>query len=370
MLVGDYLFVSKARYGAKLPETPISFPLSHHTLPLVKAPSFLTWQKLDYYRLPGWADVELADPVVFNYPLGDTVITQDEVTSWYQYMRQIAYQRAGSKEAYMADTDKFLDFARENLLRNPNIDVVIRPKDKKENYVKRCVGMPGQTLQIKDGQLTLDGEPLRDVPGLQHDYTVTTTSGITKKIRDRLKEQYDVNYSNINGEGKHYSMLLTEEQRILLSQDDLIDSMHVDWQPKGLQWGNVLPIFPNDPSYDWSIDNFGPLLIPKKGLSIELNTKNLPLYRRAIEAYEEMPISVRGNDIFINGEKATSYTFKLDYYWMMGDNRHRSQDSRYFGFVPEDHVVGRPSFVWLSLDKELSLTQGKIRFSRMFKGVD
>lgn len=144
----------------------------------------------------------------------------------------------------------------------------------------------------------------------------------------------------------------------------------MDWDPKQLEWNRVWSVFPNDPRYDWSRDNFGPVLLPAKGMSIALTPDNLPLYERAIRVYEGNDLRLKGGKIFINGEEANSYTFKMDYYWMMGDNRHNSLDSRYWGFVPEDHIVGRPSFVWLSLDQELGWTDGKIRWSRMFRGVD
>jgi signal peptidase I len=369
MLVGDYLFVSKARYGAKLPETPLSFPLVHHTLPILNIPSYLDWQNLDYYRLPGWSNVELTDAVVFNYPLGDTVIVEDEVTSWYQYIRQIGLQAAGSHENYLADTKKYDDFARKNLLNNPRATISVRPKDKKENYVKRCVGLPGNTLEIVNGQLTIDGAPLRDIPGLQFTYTVRTNAGITKAVQDKWKNDFGINYSDLRGSGMNVEITLNEQQAADLSTQGIIDTIYIAWDSKGLAWAPVWSVFPSDPQYDWSRDNFGPLLIPAKGMKIDLNTKNLPLYLRAIRSYESNEVYVKDGKIFINGEVADSYTFKLDYYWMMGDNRHNSLDSRYWGFVPEDHVVGRPSFVWLSLDKELS-GFSKIRWSRMFKGVD
>lgn len=371
MLVGDYLFVSKARYGAKIPETPISFPLAHHTLPILNTPSYLDWQKLDYHRLPGWADVELGDPVVFNYPLGDTVITQDEVTSWYQYKRNFGYQMAGSQEKFMEAPEKYMTAASKRMQRDDRFSIVVRPKDKKENYVKRCVGLPGQTLEILDGQLTLDGKAMREIPGLQHAYQVYTNTNITKAIQDRMKEEVGLNYSDLRKISDHYEIVMTDSQYAQMKEMDFVDSLHVNWEPAQSSFDRgVWALFPNHPNYSWSVDNFGPLTIPAKGMSIDLNLTNLPLYRRAIEAYEGNELKVVNGKIMINGQESSSYTFTLDYYWMMGDNRHRSQDSRYFGFVPEDHVVGRPSFVWLSLDQELGWFDGKVRFGRMFKGVD
>ncbi|NND95102.1 MAG: S26 family signal peptidase [Flavobacteriales bacterium] len=373
MLVGDYLFVSKARYGAKIPETPISFPLTHHTLPILNINSYLDWQKLDYHRLPGWSDVELGDPVVFNYPLGDTVVVEDEVTSWYQFKRNFGFRQARNPQEYTANYSKYDKGAAKLMLRDKRFTVKVRPKDKKENYVKRCVGLPGQVLEIKQGLLTLDGEPLRDIPGLQHDYLIYSNTTITNVMRDRLKDEYGINYSDFRpGAAQPYIVSLTDEQASKMSALNYVDTMYKDIRKKELMWnpGGVWAIFPNHPDFNWSRDNFGPLTIPAKGLTLEIHSENLPIYRRVIEVYEENEVRVKDGKIFINGEESDSYTFKLDYFWMMGDNRHRSQDSRFFGFVPEDHVVGRPSFVWLSLDQELGFFEGKLRWKRMFKGVD
>jgi signal peptidase I len=370
MLVGDYLFVSKARYGAKLPETPLSFPLTHHTFPVLGIPSFLEWQKLGYHRLPGWAEVELADPVVFNYPLGDTVVVQNEVRSWYQYKRDAAMQMAKTPEEFKKNPNKYLNDAGAYLMRSPQFDITIRPKDKKENYVKRCVGMPGTTLEITDGTLTIDGKELDPIPGLQHAYIVFTNKVVTKTMQNELKEDIGLNIKDIvDGRGKAYVMILTDEQRNQMRAQPFVDSLAVNWAPKKVDWANKLSIFPNDPNYDWSIDNFGPMWIPAKGATLDLTLDNLAVYRRAIEAYEGKSVAVKDGQILIDGVAGDSYTFTLDYYWMMGDNRHQSQDSRYFGFVPEDHVVGRPSFVWLSLDNERGWFDGKVRWSRMFRGV-
>jgi len=371
MLVGDYLFVSKARYGAKVPETPIYFPLTHHTLPVLNIPSYLDWQKLDYNRLPGWSDVERNDPVVFNYPLGDTVIVEDEVTSWYQYVRTLGMQAARSPEKFEADRQRYEQIARENLLRNPKATVRVRPKDKKENYVKRCVGMPGDVLEIKEGQLMIDGQPAQEIPGIQFDYTAITSQELTNATKERLKDELDLNIGNVERKGnKTYSMLLTQSQREAIMGVGIIDSIYIDWEPKAEPHKKIFSVYPYHSDFDWSIDNFGPLTIPAKGMTIPLSQDNLTLYRRCIEVYEDHEVRVQDGQVLIDGEVREDYTFELDYYWMMGDNRHRSQDSRIFGFVPEDHIVGRPSFVWLSLDEERSLFGGKIRWSRMFKGVE
>ncbi|NND94405.1 MAG: S26 family signal peptidase, partial [Flavobacteriales bacterium] len=280
-------------------------------------------------------------------------------------------QIAGNPEKFQENPTKYLHDAGEYLMRSPQFDITVRPKDKKEKYVKRCVGMPGTTLEIKDGLLTLDGKELDPIPGLQHAYIVFTNKVITKTMQNDLKDEIGLNIKDIvDGRGKAYVMILTEEQKEQMSAQPFVDSLAVNWAPRKVDWANKLSIFPNDPAYDWSIDNFGPLWIPAKGASIDLTLENLPLYRRAIEAYEGKSVSVVDGQIHIDGIPSNSYTFTLDYYWMMGDNRHQSQDSRYFGFVPEDHVVGRPSFVWLSLDNERGWTDGKVRWSRMFRGVD
>lgn len=373
MLIGDYLFVSKARYGAKLPETPISFPLTHHTIPVLDVPSFLDWQKLDYYRLPGWADIELGDPIVFNYPLGDTVVVENEVTSWYHYQRVFGLQLAGSYDEYAKSPKQYHRKAAVRMMADERMTVRVRPKDKKENYVKRCVGMPGQTIEIKDGTLLLDGQAFEPITGLQHEYLVTTSKTISPAMEVELKKQLGINKRDLDRQKSRkniYFYHLTEDQAEDLAALDFVKDVEPQYIQRSVNKLEPLPIFPNDPNYDWTIDNFGPYRLPATDLTIDITLANLPLYERAIRVYEENDLKVKDGKIYINGVESSSYTFKLNYYWMMGDNRHRSQDSRFFGPVPEDHVVGRPSFTWLSLDNEQGLFDGKIRWSRMFKGVD
>ena len=230
--------------------------------------------------------------------------------------------------------------------------------------------MPGTTLEITEGTLTIDGKELNPIPGLQHAYIVFTNKVITKTMQNDLKDDIGLNIKDIvDGRGKAYVMILTDEQRDQMQGQSFVDSLAVNWAPRRVDFTNKLSIFPNDPGYDWSIDNFGPMWIPAKGATLDLTLENLPIYKRALTAYEGNTLYVKDGSIYINDEPVDSYTFKLDYYWMMGDNRHQSQDSRYFGFVPEDHVVGRPSFVWLSLDNERGWFDGKVRWSRMFRGV-
>lgn len=391
MLVGDYLFVSKARYGAKMPETPISFPLAHHTIPILNIPSFVEWQKLEYSRLPGWADVERGDPVVFNFPEGDSVLVGNEAYSYYQYIRDNAFGLAGSREKYEADPGLYEGRVRKNVLAGraqmivadqngkpirARAELTVRPKDKKENYVKRAVGIAGDVLEIKDRQLYINGESQDQYPNLQFNYLVYTTDNVplTDRSFRKFKEEIDLNYDNFRrGASSPYEVALTFEQVEGLKGYDIVDRVEalvdtVATEPQ-VNRGQYRPVFPHSPGYNWTKDNFGPVTIPAKGQPMTITAENYALYERAIRDYEGNELYMKDGQVFINGEATDTYTFKMDYYWMMGDNRHNSLDSRYWGFVPEDHVVGRPSFVWLSLDKELGWTEGKVRWSRMFKGV-
>jgi len=392
MLVGDYLFVSKARYGAKLPETPISFPLAHHTIPILNIPSFVEWQKLDYHRLPGWADLERGDPVVFNFPEGDTVLVANEAYTYYQYLNDKGFRLAGSAKKFEENKEQYIEIARKAAIagkaevvvddghgravigRSP---ITIRPKDKKENYVKRAVGVAGDELEIRDRQLYINGEAQTQYEHLQFNYYLTTKGKVPLAERSfkTFKEDLGLNYDNFRrGRIDPYVVALTNEQlegikqySFIESVVPLLDSVASDPLPAS---GSYRAVFPQSPDFPWTRDNFGPIKIPAKGQSLPITVQNLPLFERIIRAYEGNELYIKDGQVFINGVQANEYTFKMDYYWMMGDNRHNSLDSRYWGFVPEDHIVGRPSFVWLSLDKELGWFDGKVRWSRMFRGVE
>ena len=343
LLVGDYLFVSKVSYGPKLPNTPISFPFVHHTLPLSKtAKSFIEWPRWPYKRIAGFGDIQRNDVVVFNFPEGDTVVLQDQNSSYYTLARV---------------------YGRENLRKN--YDIIYRPVDKRENYIKRCVGLPGDTIFIEHGQLYVNGQKQVEIGKKQYSYQIKTDGSAINPVRfEQLGiSKDDQGYSSTGG---FYQIPLTDEALVKIKAMSNVVAVVKDENVDTLTMWKL--IFPHNPSYAWTEDNYGPLWIPKKGTTVELNMNNLPIYERIIDVYENNDLSIVNGQILINGTVASSYTFKMDYYFMMGDNRHRSADSRFWGFVPEDHVVGEAAFVWLSLDKDKSFPRN-IRWNRMFRGI-
>jgi signal peptidase I len=345
LLVGDFLFVSKLSYGPKIPNTPLAFPFVHHTMPMTKyTKSYVEWVKWPFYRFPGLTSLKRGDAVVFNYPDGDTVALKMQNQGYNSLIRQYGRERVWN--------DKF-NFG----------DIVARPVDKRENYIKRCIALPGDTLQIIDQVVHINGKAT-DFPELsQFMYRVKTDGNpINKRLISKLDITEDV---QVTEEGDQV-LTLTAESAAKLKQLPNVISVEKIIQPKGF-WQPY--IFPFDSTYDWNVDNFGPLYIPKAGATTQLTLANLPLYERIITAYELNSLEVKGGKIFINGKESTSYTFKLDYYWMMGDNRHNSADSRFWGFVPADHIVGKAVFVWLSLDNNKSLFDGKIRWGKLFRTI-
>ncbi len=343
LLVGDYLFVSKITFGPKIPNTPLAFPFVHHTMPLTETvKSYVEWISLPFYRFPGFRSVRHNDAVVFNYPAGDTVSTRFQSNvSYYTLINEYGRDRVWSDKRNFGE-------------------IVERPVDKRENYVKRCIGLPGDTLKIVDRQVYLNGKKAINPEKIQYQYRVITDgSSINPKVLDKL-DITEGSRTNVPGQ---FIYNLTEESRDELQRLSVVKSAEPLNEPAG-KWAPE--IFPNDSAFKWNRDNFGPLYIPQKGVPIQLTIKNLPIYRRLITTYEGNILQVKNGQILINGNVTNSYVPHLNYYWMMGDNRHNSADSRYWGFVPEDHVVGKPEFVWLSLDQNKSLLDGKIRWSRLF----
>lgn len=368
LMVGDFLFVSKFHYGSRPPLTPLALPLVHNKIPFTGLDSYLDWIELPYWRFLKFNDVQRGDAVVFNYPAED--------------------------------------------IRPINMDGKVRPIDKREHYVKRCVGIPGDTLSIVDREIMIDGEPwhLPEAANPQTTYYVETKTLLPP---DELKEKYDIimvvanggkrtasgdvqyiDNNSINQNNKYLVNIpeksldkFSAEPYVLLiypiiSRFDLKDYDESKVPPALMDLYSIIPagfqigstdIFPNPPHspkafFKWTRDNYGPIWIPKKGATIELNSETFLKYRRAITADEGNTLEFNKGNILLNGEPASTYTFKQDYYWMMGDNRHSSDDSRYWGFVPENHIVGKPVFIWMSWDKYGSGLD-KIRFDRVFTVV-
>jgi len=341
LLIGDYLFVSKFNYGPRTPNTPIAFPFVHHTMPFSKTmKSFSTLIQLDYNRLAGLEKIKNDDVVVFNFPEGDTVVLQHQDQSYYQIVRELG---------------------RENVMQN--FEIGVRPVDKQENYIKRCVGIPGNTIQVINGVLYVNGKMQQDIKTRQFNYIVQTNG---TEINERVFDELGISIADRHEiQPGVYIIPMSAEKASTLKQLPNVVGINPNLRRKG---DKADYIFPHDNLYNWNEDFFGPLYIPKRGVAIELNTNVLPLYRRAIETYEHNKLEVKGKEIFINGKLAKTYKFKMDYYWMMGDNRHNSADSRFWGFVPEDHIVGKAAFIWMSVDADKSFP-ANIRWSRLFKFV-
>lgn len=342
LLVGDYLYVSKAAYGPQMPNTPLSFPFVHHTMPFSQTKrSFSEAIKWPYHRLKGFGPIERNDVVVFNFPAGDTVLVENQASTYYDVLR--SYEESFGKEE-----------GRRQL--NEKYTVIARPVDKRENYIKRCVAIAGDSLAVIDGRVYVNGAPQEPVPGVQYSYVVQVSSPFTPYAIE------NIGVREYNGNGSVYYMYLTEEAAAKVGElDNVISVRRYVFAPN-------TDVYPQWSEARWSQDNYGPIWIPKKGATVNLTTENMPLYRRAIETYEGHAVEERDGEIYIDGKPATNYTFAMNYFWMMGDNRHNSADSRFWGFVPEDHIVGKASFVWLSLDADKKFP-ANIRWDRLFTKV-
>ncbi|MDR0429872.1 MAG: S26 family signal peptidase [Tannerellaceae bacterium] len=361
LLVGDYLFVSKLSYGPRVPNTPIAFPLVQNTFPILNTKSYLDWPKWGYKRVAGLGKVKRGDIVVFNFPAGDTIALKFQNPDYYSLIEL---------------------YGRERILMDKTTfgEVTYRPVDKRENYVKRCIGMPGDSLYVKDNQVYINSVAADNPPKMQFNYFVETDgSPITEeqfRLMDVSKDDRKLASGQIlaflgfepNASGQYnpvYHFPLTQKGLEIAQKLPTVKKVVIE--PDVLGGGDLT--YPVDYHTGWTRDNYGPLWIPRKGATIELNEHNLGLYHRCIRNYENNVLEQKDGKIFINGKEETSYTFKFDYYWMMGDNRHNSADSRSWGFVPEDHIVGKPILIWLSLDKDRTIFDGKIRWNRLFSLV-
>ena len=372
LLTGDYLFVSKVSYGPRIPQTPLTMPLTQHTLPVVECKSYIEWPQWDYRRVKGLGKVKLNDIVVFNYPAGDTLCSAPryQAYDYYQMCYSIGYQiypqRPDPDSLSVEDRMRYFDAiyaaGREEIKANSAEygEVVSRPTDRRENYVKRCVGLPGQTLQIKNRIVYLDGEPNKEPENVQYTYRVKLRQGLP----DDLMKELDISMEDLASLNTQGFMPLTKRAVAALAmRKDLVESITLNTDATDLD------TYPLNGNKHWTRDNYGPIWIPAKGKSIRLTLDNLPVYERPIRVYEGNDLRVVDGRIYINGKPATAYTFKMDYYLMMGDNRHNSADSRYWGFVPEDHIVGKPIFIWWSSDPDRHGFSG-IRWNRLFSIVD
>lgn len=376
LLTGDYLFVSKVSYGPRIPQTPLTMPLTQHTLPIIKTKSYIDWPHWDYRRVKGLGHVKLNDIVVFNYPAGDTIVSEErwQAADFYQmaysFGQQIDQQNnpnpvdpstlnAQEQHDYFA---RLYAIGRNYIANNPNEygDIGSRPTDRRENYVKRCVGLPGQTLQIKNRIVYLDGKPNKEPENVQYTYYVK----LKRDIPDDVLKELGISMEDLTSLNQSGYMPLTKHAvAYLKGRKDLVQNIRLNTD------ATTGDLYPLNAVTGWTRDNYGPVWIPKRGATVQLSLKNIALYERPIRVYENNELTVKNNQIYINGRLAHSYTFKMDYYWMMGDNRHNSADSRYWGFVPEDHIVGKPIFIWWSSDPDRK-GFGGVRWSRLFRWVD
>ncbi len=351
--VGDFLFVSKAHYGIRPPMTVAMIPLLHNQIPVINKESYLSKPSLPYTRFPALEKIEAGKPIVFNWPVGDSVyITSSRSYFVSQIQRQPEYMQ-GDRELEMKVKNK---------------DYVVRPIDKKDHYIKRCVAGPGDSLKIIDKQIYLNGNAVKNPKHLQFLYQIQVPPNVS--INNKRMDDWGIDLGD-NAIGSRdlfnngQALLFLDEEQVqkIKSLDPNVIIQHYPQQTEPTK------LFPFDTiiGKNWTVDNYGPIWIPKAGATTPLSVSNLPFYRRVIEVYENNKLEVKGQDIFINGQKASSYTFRQDYYWAMGDNRHNSEDSRAWGYVPADHIVGKPLFIWFST-KEGNIKNG-INWDRIFKSA-
>jgi signal peptidase I len=412
LLVGDFLFVNKTAYGAKVPVTPLSFPLVHNTVPWVNVRSYTNLETCNYWRIPGYADIQRNDVVVFNFPAGDTAVYDPRVPDGLmghnyhdilnneaqrilfqeKYQTQPFDSAANIKmaEEFIKNSEFWKAKARKMLSEKKiahdvstgkiikHFGLIYRPVDKRENYVKRCVGLPGDWIEIKQSVLYVNDKPAFIPENQNIRYTVTN---YVEKNYNVMREKYGLERSRndfyFDPNRNCHVMELTNTQLKQLKKDapdarftkelqpQYADNLY--YKPNAMDWLNNIHYFPNDFYINNTATDFTRFQIPKKGQTVKISKANIAWYRRIITAYEGHTLQEKTDGIFIDGKKASSYTFAMDYYWMMGDNRYNSADSRFWGFVPEDHIVGRASLVWFS--KSIDPAIG-IRWDRIFKWIE
>jgi len=340
LLIGDFLFVSKINYGARIPITPVAFPFAHHTMPITGTKAYWDGVQWKYHRLPGLTEIKRNDIVVFNLPVGDTVALENQETSYYTLLRQSDWKTVNSQYT-----------------------ITSRPVDKRENIIKRCIGISGDVVSMKNGIVSINGkaEPLKNTGQMPYKIETKTANinfEVFKELGFRIDEMQQISEKTFLANG-------TQEMVKELTKLDFVKSAQLFVKPPSVNDGDLFPL---DSNRKWNVDNFGPMKIPARGWTVKIDGNTMPLYYRAIRTYEGNKVEEKNGFWYINDKQATSYTFKMNYYWMMGDNRHNSIDSRYWGFLPEDHVVGKALFIWLSWDSTASLLH-KIRWSRLLMGI-